>query len=371
MKKIFLLSFLCVFAFQFAHAWTEDQSFVAEPALTTRLFQVTPAAIQAVAPTAAVPMAVPVSAQKPRTLIYEGSFNLIGTEYLEFLRAKTTDVFSELDPQQQKDCTRRYSSILNDGKIDIRIAFGFFDWSTGSDIITQGLNFGKSPSADLGGYNSMEKMLLTPCQAQMRFCGFNKDDQEQGLYWKVLEIRGEAMVAEIRMSQPSVTEFYKDNVARKADQDAKSLATKEFYMKALQEADMALYIGHSRSGGGPDFNVPILKEDGHANYEGFYQPNKPGLKMMIEALTKSGRQAPIVGLFSCDSRNHFLARLKKAAPNTGFITSTRVDTINNLFAASLGSLDAVLRGQCQKSFYQSLRLDPEVKDLITMDNMFN
>lgn len=378
MKKLLLLSLLSLFSFHSVNAQIVDESasFQAEPTQPPPMMRIQQVVTDGVpqvatAPARPVPMAVAPELGQPRPWLYQGALEMIGIEYLEFLKVKPTDDFATLEPQQQRDCDRRYQTVLNDSKIDIRIAFGYFDWSAGQDIIVQGLNFGMSPSADIGGLKAMEKLLTTPCQGNLQACGFVKSVTAANLYTKQVVIRGQSYAVEVRMSQPSLTEFYKDNAARKEEQSARSQQTKEFYMQALQEADFALYIGHSRNGGGPDFNFPVLKEDGHANYNGYYLPNQFGLKMMIEAFGKSGRQAPIVGIFSCDSRDHFYDRLRRVAPNTGFITSTRVDTYNNLFAASLGGMDALLRGQCQKSFYQSLRLDPEVKELVTMDNMFN
>lgn len=323
------------------------------------------------APVAPQPAVLSAVAKKDRPLLYEPSFDLIAKEYIALLNTKTTDDYTQLDATQKNYCDRRYNTILNDRKIDIRISFGYFDWSTGSDIGSQNLNFGKSPSVDLGAYKSMQNTLTAPCQTEMSVCGFTASTQEVGLYTKTLVIRGETYTAEVRMSQPSVSEFYNENLAQKEQQQAKSDATRDFYVKSLQEADYAIYIGHSRNGGGPDFYPPILKEDGHADYNGYYLPKKIGLKTILEAFKSSSRQAPMMALFSCDSKDHFLSQLQAVAPRTGFVTSTRVDTINNLFAASLGSMDALLRGQCQKSFYQSLRLDPRAQDLMTMDNMFN
>lgn len=306
----------------------------------------------------------------PRRLIYETSFLKSGQQVVDLLKSTPNDDLANLSADKKALCERRYQTILNDQKIDIRLAFGYMDWSTEKEIGYEGLNFGRSPSTDLAAYQVAEKFLLAPCQEQLQVCGFSKSPTEEGLYTKTVVIRGQTYPVELRMRQPSLTEFYQTNMQRKNEQIAKSEETRSFYMQALQDADLAIYMGHSRNGGGPDFYPPVLLPTGHPDYNGYYIPRQAGVKMMTEALTSSGHQAPAMSLMSCDSRNHFLQKLNSIAPHTGVISSTQLVTFDLIFGVTLSSVDALLRGQCQKSFYQEIRITPDAKEMITMDNMF-
>ncbi|MNL56698.1 hypothetical protein D3C87_1802100 [compost metagenome] len=90
---------------------------------------------------------------------------------------------------------------------------------------------------------------------------------------------------------------------------------------------------------------------------------------MINALN-SGRQAPIIGMMSCNARYKFLGPLRKAAPDSGVITSTAILDIDIVYTAMIGAVDAILRGQCQKSFYESIRMTNKNRKYMTMDGMF-
>lgn len=305
----------------------------------------------------------------PRRYVYETSFINAGNQVVSLLQATPNDDFTTLDPAKKVQCERRYQTVLNDQKIDIRIAMGYMDWSTGGSISYEGTNFGKSPSNDLGGYRAMERFLLASCQGNLQVCGFQKSTQEAGLYTKTVSIRGRTYPVELRMRQPSLTESYDTNMQRSAEQTAKSAETRNFYIQALQNADMAIYFGHSRNGGGPDFNPPILLGNGHPDYNGYYLPKQIGAKMVTSALAQSGHQTPIMSLMSCDSQEHFFNKINAVAPSTGVISTTRIVIFEHLFAATLSEVDSLLRGQCQKSFYQAIRTAPATDD-ITMDHMF-
>ncbi len=51
---------------------------------------------------------------------------------------------------------------------------------------------------------------------------------------------------------------------------------------------------------------------------------------MLNALD-SDRQAAVIGLMSCDSRDHFLRKVRAVAPHTGVITSMAVLSANEVY----------------------------------------
>ncbi|MNL64303.1 hypothetical protein D3C87_1885040 [compost metagenome] len=92
---------------------------------------------------------------------------------------------------------------------------------------------------------------------------------------------------------------------------------------------------------------------------------------MLSSLGESSNPTRILGLFSCDSRDHFLRKVRSTSPNTGVITSLDILTVDEVWTSMLGGLDSMLRGQCQKSFYQSLRMTSRNQRFMTMDGVFN
>lgn len=304
--------------------------------------------------------------------LYETSFMLMGDHYTELLSRKSTDNIHGLESHQKRICQQRYDGILNDGILDIRIALGYFDWTTGGNVHYSGRSFGLSPSMDIGAFEALRELLTSPCYGQLRFCGFRITPQNRSLLTKDVQIHGHRILARIEIQFASATEFYSENTGGYREQQRQRTRYLEnFFSKALGEADAIFYFGHSRNGGGPDFAPPVfVGSTNKVDYAGYYQPQRPGFNRMLSSLSSSPRQAPIIGLMSCASRNHFLKRTRAVAPASGVITSLDVLSVNEVYTAMIGGVDALLRGQCQKSFFQSLRMTAENQKYLTMDGMF-
>lgn len=303
--------------------------------------------------------------------LYESTFYNQGSSYIDLLDDKPTDVISTLPADKQRICLQRYKGILEDNIIDIRIALGYFDWTTGRIVKAEGQNYGFSPSLDLGAFEALKDLLTSRCYGNSRFCGFKIDPNNANRFSREVVINGKTYVARIDMNFGSQTEYLDDNrFTNKTAQTQRTTFMDDFFARGLQNADAIFYFGHSRNGGGPDFSPPIfVKGLNKVDYAGYYKPNRPGLKKMVAALS-NGKQAPIIGLMSCASRDHFLTKLKTIAPNSGIITSMDVLQVEVVYTAMIGGVDAILRGQCQSSFYQSLRMTDDNREYITMDGMF-
>lgn len=307
-----------------------------------------------------------------RGYIYEKPFNVMGTSYIDLLSQKNTDQLNSLPQEKRSLCQERYSGILDDGFLDIRIALGYFDWTTGRNVTYEGANYGLSPSLDIGGYSSLSSLLTRPCYGQTSFCGFQQDNKNIYIFHKDALIHGKTVKAKIEIHFSSATELLQQNLGTaQSDQTIRSRNAERFFLNSLKEADAAFYFGHSRNGGGPDFNPPIFTAGSNkVDYNGYYLKYRPGYKKMIEVLAENSRHASVIGIMSCASRPHFLSALRKIAPRSGIITSTSVLEINEVYTAMIGAVDALLRGQCQQSFYQSIRMTAKNQKYITMDGMF-
>lgn len=307
-----------------------------------------------------------------RGYLYEDAFENMGFNYVELLKQKTTDSWSELPSDKKNICIKRYNGLLADGVLDIRLALGYFDWTTGTEVHTQGNNYGFSPSMDLGAYSALRTLLLSPCSGRLRFCGFRQDPQNSYRFTREVQIQGNRYIARVEVYFSSATEYLNLNLNSESRlQKQRTQFIENYFTSALKNADAIFYFGHSRNGGGPDFAPPVfIAGRNKLNYSGYYKVQRPGLKRMISALNSSEKKAPIIGLMSCASREHFLSKIRSLAPHSGVITSMDVLNVDEVFTAMIGGVDAILRGQCQHSFYQSLRMTARNQRYITMDGMF-
>lgn len=314
------------------------------------------------------------SAQVSRSgYLYEGNFYRSGKNYLQSLANTSNDRLENLDGNQKNICENLYGTLLKDNVLDIRIALGYFDWTTGSSVSMDRQNYGLSPSIDIGAYAALRALLTASCRGNNKLCGFRQDSSNMYLFTRPITVHGRNYTARVEVHFSSATELISRNTGRNsADQADRSRHTENFFQNGLKNADLAYYFGHSRNGGGPDFNPPVfLPGQNKLNYAGYYKAKQPGMRKMISSLEDSAKPARILGMFSCDSRDHFLRKVRSTSPTTGVITSLDILTVDEVWTSMLGSLDSVLRGQCQKSFYQSIRMTSRNQRFMTMDGVFN
>ncbi|MGE5086179.1 MAG: hypothetical protein ACM3MG_07730 [Bacillota bacterium] len=303
-----------------------------------------------------------------RAYIYEKNFRNLGKAYIKHLEYFPNDDINSLPANQKEACLQRYGTLINDALLDIRISIGYFDWTIGKEVHDGTRNYGFSPSLDLGAYEAIKYLLTSRCSGNTQFCGFNQEGNFT--FTKNVNVQGRPVRARILMNFASNSEFFNDNLQSSA-QAERTKYMENFWSQSLQNADASFYFGHSRNGGGPDFAPPILiPGENKVNYKGYYEVYRPGFKKMLAALGAGSGQTRIIGLMSCDSRDHFLSRLRTIAPRSGVITSTNVVTVERVYTAMIGAIDALLRGQCQKSFYKEIRMTSENAENITMDGVF-
>lgn len=307
-----------------------------------------------------------------RGYVYESTFFLTGAKYIDQLESIPTDVLSQLTPDKRDVCLQRYRGLLNDGVLDVRIAIGYFDWTTGTNVFFEKTNYGLSPSIDIGAYAALKNLLTSRCEGKARFCGFRIDPQNPYRFLREVDIHGNKYTARVEVYFASATEYLNSNLGDyRSHQEQRTQFMESYFTRALQNADAVFYFGHSRNGGGPDFAPPVFIPGlNKLDYDGYYEVKRPGFKKMINALKSSSKKAPVIGLMSCASRDHFLSKLRTTSPQSGIITSMDVLTVDVVYTALIGGIDALLRGQCQKSFYQELRMTSNNQKYITMDGMF-
>ncbi|WP_413559645.1 hypothetical protein [Bdellovibrio sp. HCB209] len=310
-------------------------------------------------------------AAEARGYLYQGSFDSYGESYAVNLANLPNDKLANLPSDQRAMCEQRYGRILNDGLIDIRVAMGYLDWTTGSVVRSGSRNYGYSPSIDIGAYYALRELITGKCRGNLQLCRFKQETSGNPyVFVKNVTVHGRQVRARIEMQFASASEFLENNI-NSATQEQRTAFMQTFYDRALQDADAAFYFGHSRNGGGPDFAPPkLIPGTNKVNYAGYYKKYRPGFNKMLQSLSNPSRQADVIGMMSCNSRDNFMNKLRSVAPKSGVITSTAVLTVEEVYTAMIGGMDGLLRGQCQKSYYKSLRMTERNAQNITMDGMF-
>jgi hypothetical protein len=209
----------------------------------------------------------------------------------------------------------REQMFADDGMMDVRLVTGFLD-------VTGTIKSNK----DLGGREELEtyegtlKKLGFTRVTSKKVLAEMKISNGQGVVYEKRDSKGRPM----RVSLMSSTdEDKKYNVFESRNAEA-------FFESALKEADVVIYFGHSRDGGGPDMRKPITTKDGDGNLHvdyAHYKKEKPGLKRIEEHLGKTKDKPELIASLSCSSYDHFYNFLKDklqcADQSTGLILSTR------------------------------------------------
>lgn len=264
-------------------------------------------------------------------------------------------------------CERVYSNALNKGVLDIRYALGYFDDTTGEERIWEGINYGISPSLDIETFHAVRKVLTTRCwDRSLRSCGFAESgDPKQGkvVLTKNIDLHGKKTLVRLTLTQGSATESFAQNKGpQAARQSFITTQAEDNFFNGLKVADIVLYNGHSRNGGGPDFNPPILMSNLHVNYKGYYEVKRPGIIRTMQSLKENPNKGVIVGFFSCYSKKHFYNTFIQANPTQRVILSA--DTIDyfDSLKASMGYLEGFLRGSCGQDLADTAKQEEKLKN---------
>jgi len=263
-------------------------------------------------------------------------------------------------------CENVYAKAMDKGVLDIRYALGYFDDTTGEERIHNGVNYGLSPSLDIEVFNSLRKELTSPCRTKtMRVCGFEQNGEPltgKVVLQKNINLHGKKTLVRITLTQASATPNFEQNKGIASDrQQILTAQSEENFFEGLKSADIVLYNGHSRNGGGPDFNPPRLMSNLHVDYKGYYEKKRPGILRVMASLKENPDKEIILGLFSCYSKKHFYDTFMKANPIQRLILSA--DTIDyfDTLKASIGYLEGFLRGSCGQDLADTAKQEDKLK----------
>ncbi len=265
---------------------------------------------------------------------------------------------ARLSEEEKTSCSGFYGRFANTHTLRIQVSFGYTDFSEGTPYFYNGQSLGKSAAVDVAYAEAFRRSLRRPCAGALQACGFILD--EVGHYIKTVTPPGPGalpVTVDVTVNDASLTPSHQINTRdRRAEQNTRSFEARAAWLDAIQNADVSLYVGHSRNGGGPDFFPPRLMANGRPDYRGYYMPRKPGLKDLLGAIRSRGEPPPLLGFFSCFSEYQFGKVLQSATPGSGFIftaTDQALDMDDNANGA-FATIDSLLRFQCAPGFQNEL-----------------
>jgi hypothetical protein len=295
--------------------------------------------------------------------------------------------FLESQPSSLGVCDADYAPLFAKTSIDARLAIGYLDYADTSkpELNTQlsavyfnqydpgiGAVRAVGPNSPLFGilaYSQALRIIQSPCSdanASLA-CGFEKTEAPGEYRRNIPAPGGGSVEIKLRVTQAAASIFHdlNDNGgALSAIQQAFTAASEENFFNGLRQADIVLYLGHARNGGGPDFSVVVRDEYKHPDYLNHYKPLAPGFHKTQDALRErreTRSDSPFfLGLHACRSSQLFGSALRSLAPNMWTLTTGDLTYMPALLAGALGSLDAIMRRQCYSNFIRSATLPPKV-----------
>jgi hypothetical protein len=196
------------------------------------------------------------------------------------------------------------------GVLDIRVAFGYKDARPARLV------------ADRYERLYLLEKLLSPCSFSKNStanyaCGFQRNLEDSNLLEKTVVLWTAPLPLRIQLRiTPSSAGPDDDDNRINPYQTLVSKISEMNFINGLQNADVVLYVGHSRDGGGPSFFPPVLTRQKLVAYA-WYKKKKPGLKQMVNILAhlQNTKRAPLkLGLISCTSTKHFEKNIRQANP---------------------------------------------------------
>lgn len=261
-------------------------------------------------------------------------------------------------------CVSMFAPLVDDGVLDVRYALGYFDDSTGKELIRSRVNYGYSPALDISIYNTLKTQFTSRCRGDLNLCGFDVASNARGksILQKSINIQGRKTLVRITLTHAAasgITERNKGELS--AVQQQLTAQSDDNFFNGLKTADVIFYNGHSRNGGGPDFNPPVLNSQNKVNYDGYYEPKRIGIKRLLKTISESSNKGAILGLFSCYSQKHFLKDLmNNNSQQRVILTADTIDYFDTL-KASVGYLEGILRGTCGQELANTAKQNDKVR----------
>lgn len=275
--------------------------------------------------------------------------------------------------QEQQSCNNFYSRVKSKGEMKIALGIGYYDASEGEPLTFQIYNsagqletadFGMNATIDIAYDDLYRQLLVRKCSGSLQLCGFK--ESAQGVFEKKVKTpEGKKIKAIVEVRHASVTPQHASNVGPMSlQQTAKSDATTAWFFGQVAKADLVVYNGHSRRGGGPDFHPPRLLKNFHANYS-WYEKNQPGITRLTTALREAPVKPAAILLMSCNSEKLFADRIRAAGNGIPLVSTNAVPPSGTSpTKGALAGMDAFLRFQCEAGYQQELSADGDTSSFV-------
>lgn len=249
--------------------------------------------------------------------------------------------FSAAEAAPSASCQQLTTALDKKSAIDVRVVFGYKD---------------ARPARFVGDRHErvafIEK-LTSPCKGTDLACGFRRMHNNADLFTRAIGPFFNQQDVRVTVVNSSVGSDDAENLNDPFQKWKSAQAQKEF-LNGLKEADIVLYNGHSRFGGGPDFVSPELKKDGSVKSAG-YKSNRQGLNRMLTALEESRRPKAakfsglkVIGMYSCSSSQLFNKKIRRVS-EAGLISSDVLMYYSDALTDSLSDLSALLNKRCPQA----------------------
>lgn len=285
--------------------------------------------------------------------------------YTPKLTADYLKLVEKNSPEQgPAKCLPMYQPIINKGVLDIRYALGYFDDSTGKDVTWGKYNYGPSPSLDIAIFDTLRDQFRNNCRGDLNLCNFNEVAANKGksVFEKYINIHGRRTLVRITLTHASASSSFAKNKGPLAGlQKQLTAQSDENFFGGLKTADVVFYNGHSRNGGGPDFNPPILNSLGKVDYDGYYEPKRIGILRTLKSIKENPNKDVLLGMFSCYAEMHFYKAFMNNNPRQKMILSSATIDYFDSLKASVGYLEGILRGSCGQELANTAKQDDKIR----------
>lgn len=244
-------------------------------------------------------------------------------------------------------CTSAYDALYSKSVVNVRVVFGYKDTRPGRFV------------GDRHERIAFVQRITAPC-ATDQACGFTRSRQNADLFVKSVQgPSGRTTRVQLWVAHSAAGS---DDQENRLDpfQHWQSRYASDAFFGGLSKADIVLYNGHSRFGGGPDFEPPVLNADQSIQTQ-FYRDERPGfsrtmnrLGSLIHANVEGGDGLKVLGLFSCASSQHFSDRIRNVA-GIGLLSSRHLMYHGDALESSLAALSGLLERRCKTDLQTRIR----------------
>lgn len=250
-------------------------------------------------------------------------------------------------------CQATYKKLYGKGSANFRVVFGYKD---------------TRPARFVGDRHerlAFVQKIMRPCANGEHACGFTRSATNADHFSKtVTGPNGSPVKILLTVTHSSASS---DDTANRENpmQKWQSSQAKRAFQEGLEKADVVLYNGHSRFGGGPDFEPPRLTSKDEVD-SAFYKNERPGFQSISEKLRArrraeaSGSGLKVLGLFSCASSQHFSDEITRET-SAGLISSRSLIYYADALENSIAAVSALVEMRCESDFKRAMREELPVR----------